>query len=76
MFDISALELDAIDIYEVFPEKAIDFLKNTVKIYAKVFDSLKPSESRLEFRRINKHCVGENENLWNRILNKYHWNEE
>ncbi len=76
MFDISALELDAIDIYEVFPEKAIDFLKNTVKLYAKVFDLLKPSESRLEFRRMNKHCIGESENLWNRIIEKYHWNEE
>ncbi len=75
-FDAAALELESNNIYEFFTNEMIDYLKNAVHIYAKAFDPNNLTEGGKEFRKINEHCIGENENLWNRIIEKYHWNEK
>ena len=75
-FDIAALELEINNIYEIFTDEMLEYLKNTVHVYAEAFDPNNLTEGGKEFRKINEHCIGQNENLWKRVIEKYGWDNE
>ena len=59
------------NIYEIFTDDMIEYIKNAVRVYTKVMDS--PCDLLPWWQEINPQDPGHN--LYHRIIEKYHWEE-